>query len=275
MDDGITVNEPGGLAEIAADASQPTPRLVYVTPSHQFPTGVLMTLSRRLALLQWARQNGALIVEDDYDSEFRYSGSPIPALQGLDEHHCVLYLGTFSKVMFPGLRLGYAVVPPALMDIFRLAKWLCDRQCPIIDQAALAEFIKSGYLAQHIRRMRKVYDRRRRSLVDSLQQTYPQVSIPGDASGLHILARFQRERRGDEAFLTQILIDRAKKRGVGLFSARPHYWVEHKTQGDNPVERRAAALDCELIFGFGNISEADIQRAIAKLSPILQPISGD
>lgn len=275
-DEGIKVNEPGGLADIAADASWPTPRLVYVTPSHQFPTGVLMTLSRRLALLRWARQNGALIIEDDYDSEFRYSGSPIPALQGLDEHNCVLYVGTFSKVMFPGLRLGYMVVPPALIDVFRRAKWLCDRQCPLIDQAALAEFIQGGYLAQHIRKMRNVYDRRRRSLVDSLQQAAPGVNIPGDASGLHILARFQRERRGDKAFLTQPLIDRAQALGVGLFSAGPHYWIADRTRlGRYAVEKETKTSDCELIFGFGNISEADIKNAIARISPILGPVSGN
>ncbi|PZO12875.1 MAG: PLP-dependent aminotransferase family protein [Leptolyngbya foveolarum] len=275
-DDGIRVNEPGGLADIAADNSQPTPRLVYVTPSHQFPTGVLMTLSRRLALLHWARQNGALIIEDDYDSEFRYSGSPIPALQGLDEHNCVLYVGTFSKVMFPGLRLGYVVVPPALIDVFRRAKWLCDRQCPLIEQAALAEFIKGGYLAQHIRRMRSVYDRRRRSLVDSLQQAAPGVNIPGDASGLHILARFQRERQGNETLLTQALIDRAQELGVGLFSAGPHYWIADRTRlGRHAVEKEIKTSDCELIFGFGNISEANIKSAIARISPTLWPVSGN
>ena len=261
-DDGIRVNEPGGLTEITADAAQPTPRLVYVTPSHQFPTGVLMTLSRRLALLQWAKQNGALIIEDDYDSEFRYSGSPIPALQGLDEYDRVLYVGTFSKVMFPGSRLGYVVVPPALAEIFRRAKWLCDRQCPLIEQATLAEFIKGGYLTQHIRRMRNIYDRRRRSLVDSLQQVAPRISIPGDASGLHILAQFQSARQSSEDFLSQALIRRASSLGVGLFSAGPHYWD-------------AAAPERELIFGFGNISEADIKRAIARIGPLLQPVSSD
>ncbi len=273
--DGIRVNEPGGLAETAAEVTQPTPRLIYVTPSHQFPTGVLMTLSRRLALLNWARENGALIVEDDYDSEFRYSGSPIPALQGLDEHDCVLYVGTFSKVMFPGLRLGYVVVPPALVDVFRRAKWLCDRQCSLIDQSALAEFIREGYLAQHIRRMRNVYDRRRRLLVESLRQSVPGVSIPGDASGLHILARF-----GDEARLSELLIRQAQGLGVGLFSAWPHYWSHYWSSDRTGLERSDAergseGLGCELIFGFGNISEADIKAAIAKLEPVFRRVLRD
>ena len=264
---GIRVNEPGGLVEISA--TRPTPRLAYVTPSHQFPTGGLMSLSRRLALLDWARRNEALIIEDDYDSEFRYSGSPIPALQGLDEHGCVLYVGTFSKVMFPGLRLGYIVLPPSWVDVFRRAKWLCDRQCSLIDQAALAEFIGSGGLAQHIRRMRTIYDRRRRSLVESLQQIMPDVLIPGDASGLHILARMPQGnaaswQQNDE--WTHSLIRQAEKLGVGLFSAGPHYCSAYGASLDSADD----FVGGELIFGFGNISEIDIKRAIAKIQPLLQ-----
>ncbi|NJM99325.1 MAG: PLP-dependent aminotransferase family protein [Phormidesmis sp. RL_2_1] len=148
---GLKLDGPDGLKAIAASRRV---RLVYVTPSHQFPTGVLMSLSRRLALLQWAQENNALIVEDDYDSEFRYSGRPIPALQGLDSHGRVLYVGTFSKVMFPGLQLGYVVVPESLIPVFRQAKWLCDRQSSLLNQYALTDFIGKGHLAKHVRRMR-------------------------------------------------------------------------------------------------------------------------
>ncbi len=162
---GLKVNETGGLRELSESLSElktQPPRLVYVTPSHQFPTGVLMSLSRRLAILQWAQQNDAFIVEDDYDSEFRYRSRPVPALQGLDTHERVLYVGTFSKVMFPGLRLGYVVLPPALMPLFLRAKWLSDRQNSLIDQQALSDFIQQGHLAKHVRRMRGIYEQRRR-----------------------------------------------------------------------------------------------------------------
>lgn len=260
---GILVEEPSGLAALSAQAA--SPRLVYVTPSHQFPTGVLMSLSRRLALLRWARETGSLIVEDDYDSEFRYSGSPIPALQGLDDMGRVLYVGTFSKLMFPGLRLGYVVLPPGLVDVFRQAKWLCDRQCALMEQAALANFIERGYLAQHVRRMRAIYDRRRRSLVTSIQQVVPDAVVPGDASGLHILV--QLPCKGD----APTLIRQAKSLGVGLFSTWPHYWQPtDSAKGDRTAIKAVEPSGCELIFGFGDIAEKDIKRAITTLAPLFQ-----
>ena len=258
--EGIRISESGGLIEATANLNRP-PKLIYVTPSHQFPTGVLMSLSRRLALLRWANEHNALIIEDDYDSEYRYSGRPIPALQGLDEHNRVIYTGTFSKVMFPGLRLGYAVIPLPLVAVFRRAKWLCDRQCSLIDQAALADFIQSGLLAAHIRRMRLIYERRRRSLVEKLQQAAPEVIIPGDASGLHILAKL-RTRKGDRQ-----LIDRAKAKGVSLFSIQAHYWPQ---KGDRQAELTADLFENELIFGFGGISQTQIERAIAHIQPLIQ-----
>lgn len=281
-EDGIRVNGLGGLVEIGATEAALEPRLVYVTPSHQFPLGVLMSLSKRLALLRWAKENGALIIEDDYDSEFRYSGSPIPALQGLDNDECVLYVGTFSKVMFPGLRLGYVVLPPSLVDVFRRAKWLCDRQCSLLEQAALAEFIRGGYLAGHIRRMRNIYDRRRRLLIEAIQQALPDVTIPGDASGLHILARWPQDgspHNGACNFLDRLLITQAKERGVSLFSARPHYWRSHQVSSpkgaahkrtaqnflDESAREDTTAIGCELIFGFGNIAADDIDAAMNRI----------
>ena len=279
-DGGIKVDGPDGLAEKGADRALPQLRLVYVTPSHQFPLGVLMPLSRRLALLRWAKANNALIIEDDYDSEFRYSGSPIPALQGLDDSGCVLYVGTFSKVMFPGLRLGYVVLPPSLVDVFRRAKWLCDRQCSLLEQAALAEFIQSGQLAAHIRRMRNVYERRRGLLIESLRQASPDVVIPGDASGLHILARWQCRNAGRDrnAYLSErALICRAKERDVGLFSALPHYWrspqlvsAEASAQRTLSPSSAVEADNHELIFGFGNITEGNIERAMDIVRPLFK-----
>ncbi len=141
-------------------------RLAYVTPGHQFPTGVPMSLVRRLALLEWAINAGAMIFEDDYDSEYRYSGRPIPALQGLDSRGVVLFAGTFSKVLFPSIRLAYLVVPPDLIDRFSALKSLSSRHAPVIDQAVLADFIVEGHFGRHIRRMREVYAERLTTLVD-------------------------------------------------------------------------------------------------------------
>jgi GntR family transcriptional regulator / MocR family aminotransferase len=135
-------------------------RLIYVTPGHQFPLGVTMSLARRLQLLQWAQDSGALIFEDDYDSEFRYSGSPIPALQGLDRNQRVLYAGSFSKVLFPSLRLGYLVVPQSLVNAVEAVKSLTSRHAPLLDQAVLCDFITQGHFGRHLRRMRLIYAER-------------------------------------------------------------------------------------------------------------------
>ncbi|HEX7038174.1 MAG TPA: PLP-dependent aminotransferase family protein [Pseudomonadales bacterium] len=166
-------------------------RLVYVTPSHQFPTGVSMSLPRRLALLDWAARRGAVIVEDDYDSEYRYHGPPLPAMQGLMTNAPVIYCGSFSKVMFPGLRIGYAIVPSELITPFRRLKWLTDRQNPGLEQAALADFIADGHLERHIRRMRRLYGQRRAVLVESLAEHFGEAAqVLGDAAGMHVMVRF-------------------------------------------------------------------------------------
>lgn len=132
-------------------------RLAYITPAHQFPLGTSMSLPRRLALLEWARTQGAVIFEDDYDAEYRYAGRPVPALQGLDRHGVVCFSGTFSKVLFPSLRLGYLVVPPDLVDRVAAAKSVISRHAPLLDQAVLCDFIVDGHFGRHIRRMREVY----------------------------------------------------------------------------------------------------------------------
>jgi GntR family transcriptional regulator/MocR family aminotransferase len=135
-------------------------RLVYVTPGHQFPLGTTMSLTRRLQLLEWARKSGAVIFEDDYDSEYRYSGRPIPALQGLDSSASVLYAGSFSKVLFPALRLGYIVIPFDLLHHFEAALSLTVRHAPLLEQLVLNDFIIEGHFGRHLRRMREVYAER-------------------------------------------------------------------------------------------------------------------
>jgi GntR family transcriptional regulator/MocR family aminotransferase len=145
-------------------------RLIYVTPGHQFPVGTTMTLSRRLALLESARKSGTLIFEDDYDSEYRYSGRPIPALQGFDRNGLVIFAGSFSKVLFPSLRLGYLVIPPDLPEFFAAAISLTTRHAPLPEQAVLCDFITEGHFGRHLRRMREVYAQRLSVLLESARE---------------------------------------------------------------------------------------------------------
>ncbi|HEX6087325.1 MAG TPA: PLP-dependent aminotransferase family protein [Thermoanaerobaculia bacterium] len=142
-------------------------RLLYVTPAHQFPLGMTMTLARRLELLEWARTSGALLFEDDYDSEYRYSGRPVPSLQGLDSAGRVLFSGTFNKVLFPSLRIAYLVVPPELVDRFAAALAVTRRHAPLLDQAVLCDFITEGHFGRHLRRMRQIYAERLSVLMES------------------------------------------------------------------------------------------------------------
>jgi len=164
-------------------------RLVYVTPSHQFPLGVALSLANRLQLLEWAAQNDAWIIEDDFDSEYRYESKPIPALQGLDRNGLVIYVGTFSKVLFPSLRFGYLIVPEDLVDTFLAARWVSDRCPPLIEQAALADFIAEGHLASHIRRMRTLYMERRAVMIESIRERLGDLLETWDAeAGMHTIA---------------------------------------------------------------------------------------
>jgi GntR family transcriptional regulator/MocR family aminotransferase len=160
-------------------------RLVFVTPGHQFPLGVTMSLPRRLELLEWARKSDALIFEDDYDSEYRYSGRPIPALQGLDSNGLVLFAGSFSKVLFPSLRLGYLVIPLDLVTYFAAAKSLTTRHASMLDQAVLSDFISEGHFGRHLRRMREVYAERRSVLLECTRQRLTGLlEISGVEAGL-------------------------------------------------------------------------------------------
>lgn len=159
-----------GLDVAAGAALEPGARLVYVTPSHQFPLGMTMSLPRRLALLDWASGAGAWVVEDDFDSEYRYEGRPLASLQGLDDDGRVVYVGTFSKFMFPSLRLGYIVAPRALVDAFVAARAMSGRHSPSVEQAVLTDFIEEGHFGRHIRRMRTLYRERQTFLVNALRE---------------------------------------------------------------------------------------------------------
>ena len=229
--DGIVVGEIGGKA-----------RLAYVTPSHQLPQ-VSMSLARRLELVEWARRSGAVIIEDDYDSEYRYVGAPLPALQGLSEGVPTVYLGTFSKVMFPSLRIGYVIVPEELVKPFTAAKWLDDRHTPLLEQAALADFLREGHLERHVRRMRRLYSRRREVLVESLQRHFGQrAALSGDAAGMHILVRLDHLE----------IAHRADAKRVVLTSAAACYLTE--------------APRNEFLFAFSAIPERSIREGVKRLA---------
>ncbi|HVW68053.1 MAG TPA: PLP-dependent aminotransferase family protein [Steroidobacteraceae bacterium] len=183
----VPVDAEGLLCDRLGDGA----RLAYVTPTHQFPTGVALSLRRRLELIAWARERRAIVIEDDYDSEYRYGGAPMPALQGLVGEVPVIYCGTFSKVMFPGLRVGYLVVPRSMIATFTRAKWLADRHTAVHQQATLYHFMREGHLERHIRKMRRVYGLRRAALMEALQRYFgDRASVLGEAAGMHAYVRF-------------------------------------------------------------------------------------
>jgi GntR family transcriptional regulator/MocR family aminotransferase len=182
-----------GIDVGAGIRSAPKARAVFVTPSHQFPTGVVLSMTRRLELLNWARETNAWIVEDDYASEFRYGGRALASLQGLDERERVIYVGTLNKALFPGLRLGYAVVPPALLKAFITARYLVDRQPSSLAQAVVADFIEEGHFAAHIRRMRLQYRDQRDVLVAALRHRLGnEMTVDPPDQGMHLVAYLRR-----------------------------------------------------------------------------------
>ena len=184
----IPVDEEG-LDVAEGERQTPDARLAYVTPSHQYPTGALMSLRRRLALLAWAERNQAWIIEDDYDSEYRYEGHPIASLQGLDNGQRVIYVGSFSKVLFPSLRLGYLIAPPELVDVLTVARLANDHSSPVFAQAVTTDFIVGGHFARHIRQMRTVYQERQAALLEATQSLLDDTLIvDAKPAGLHDMA---------------------------------------------------------------------------------------
>lgn len=178
----IPVDGEGLVVELGIERA-PEARLVYLTPSHQFPLGVTMSLSRRLAILDWARGANAYILEDDYDSEFRFETRPLATLQGLDDGERVIYIGTFSKVLFPALRIGYLILPPALVDSFLKVRRLVDIHSPMLEQAVLAEFMTGGHFVRHLRRMRTLYAERRAALLKAVKELPLEIDSP--QAGIH------------------------------------------------------------------------------------------
>lgn len=195
----VPVDRSGLIVQAGVDAA-PTAKAAFVTPSHQYPLGVALSMGRRLELIAWARQAGAWILEDDYASEFRYAGAPLASLQGLDGGERVIYMGTLNKALFPGLRLGYLVAPRALVEPFAALRRLADRQPPSITQAIALDFMESGQFAAHIRRRRLAYKAQRDALAEALDRRLGHVLEPDvPDQGMHLIAYFRDGRCDVEA----------------------------------------------------------------------------
>ncbi len=246
---GVAVDSDG--LDCTALAALPDCRMAYVTPSHQYPTGVVMSLARRLELLAWAERSGGWIVEDDYDGEYRYSGAPLAPLAALDRNGRVLYVGTFSKVAFPALRLGYLVLPKQLVEPFSRGRALMVRHSEVGTQTVMAQFMAQGHFQRHIRRMRRAALSRRNALMAGWPVDIPGVGeLPEMVAGLHVkvdVDNFARERW---------LVEKALEVGVEL-NGLGDYWLP-----DTPaaVDKKAG-----LVLGFAAVGEAGIAEALGKL----------
>jgi GntR family transcriptional regulator/MocR family aminotransferase len=248
----VPVDNSGINVEVGLSTA-PEARLAYVTPARQSPLGAVLSLERRARLLEWARARSAWIFEDDYDSEFRYEGRPLPALQGLDRHGVVIYSGTFAKTMFPGLRIAYAVLPDALVDPFASALSILHRYVPVLPQLALCDFIAEGHLGRHLRRMRLLYAERREALLGALQSELgDQLEIVGSSAGLEVVAR-----------LPPLVNDRAVAKlalplGVELLPLS-RYAIRSTSRGG-------------LVLGFAAVSAARSRRAVPLLRAALAQV---
>lgn len=229
-------------------------RAVFVTPSHQYPLGVTMSASRRFQLLDWAEASGSWIFEDDYDSEYRYESRPIASLQGLDSNSRVIYIGTFSKVLFPSLRLGYVVIPPDLVDHFVAVRRVMDLGSPGFLQAVLADFIREGHFSRHIRRMRTLYAERRNALAMCLNQEFgSSVKVLGGEAGMHLVITFTK---------------RVDDRQMARIAASQHLWVLPLSTcyiGKPTMEG--------FILGFSSTPVNEIPNAVRKLRVLSAPPS--
>lgn len=247
----INVDQVGMKTSALSRLTRHNVRAIYVTPSHQFPTGAVLNLSRRLELLNWAKETGAIVIEDDFDSEFRYRGSPIPAMKTLDKEEQVIYLSTFTKVLYPSLAIAFMVVPQKLVPLYARTRWLMGDQTSIQLQEALAEFITSDQLKRHAKRMRHTYALRRKALVEAIEHDLSDcATIYGDPAGLSIMIRVESELADDE------ILRRASQRGVALTSTRRCY-TRNAVQG-------------EFILGYGNLTEEQIVAGVREFRNLLR-----
>src|SRR5215813_3287096 len=245
-----------GLDISAIATTHSSARVAYVTPSHQYPMGVTMSLSRRLALLDWANRSSAWILEDDYDSEYRYVARPLAALQGLDKSGRVIYIGTFSKVLFPALRIGYVVAPPDLVEAFTQARATLGWCCPVMDQVVLADFISEGHFTRHIRRMRSIYAERQAALIEALdREAGDLLEVNRADAGIHIRCSL-REAIDDRAVAKEALA-----LGVVAHPLSAFYL------GDTARARHG------LVLGYGAYNVRQIREGVAILATALRTVA--
>ncbi|KVM83110.1 PLP-dependent aminotransferase family protein [Burkholderia stagnalis] len=244
-----------GLAPHPDDWRARTPKLVYITPSHQYPLGAVMSLERRLALVAQARAAGAWIVEDDYDSEFRHHGAPLAAVQGLADDAPVIYLGTFSKVMFPALRIGFLVAPPALARALRETAGALMLHGRAIEQRALADFIDAGHFTRHLRRMRRLYAERRAALQDALERHLrTQLTVSGGAGGMHLSARL-------DVPVADTALSRVAQANGLILRPLSSFCLPGTEQGYNG-----------LVLGYGGVPAAQMDRLARRIGEMIERV---
>jgi GntR family transcriptional regulator / MocR family aminotransferase len=225
-------------------------RAAYVTPSHQYPLGSTMSASRRFQFLNWAQTFGSWIIEDDYDSEFRFESLPIASLQGLDHNARVIYIGTFSKVLFPSLRLGYMVIPVDLVDHFKAVRQAIDIFPPYLNQEIVADFMLEGHFSRHLRRMRLLYGERHMALVESLQKEFGDtLEVHGVDAGLHLAVTLQ------EGLDDRELAMSAARTGLWLWPLSTSYFLKPARQG--------------FVLGYGSTAAAEMPQAVRRLKTVL------
>jgi GntR family transcriptional regulator/MocR family aminotransferase len=225
-------------------------KLVYITPSHETPLGVVMSLDRRKQLLNWAHKTGTFILEDDFDNEFRYAGKPTPALQGLDQGDSVIYMASFWKILYPVLRLSYMILPKRLVPIVERAKSLIERDLPLLEQKALADFITEGHLERYIKRTRELYGKRRVALIHALTKHFgKRAAILDSTSGMDMVVRFNVTLDEDK------MLEMAQQAKISLVSTRPYYL-------DEPTAH-------EFIMGFGHLDVEHIENSIGQFAALV------
>jgi GntR family transcriptional regulator/MocR family aminotransferase len=243
----VPVDQEGLMVDIGIERA-PQARLVYLTPSHQFPLGVTMSLPRRLALLEWAKRANAYLLEDDYDSEFRFGTRPLATLQGLDDADRVIYIGTFSKVLFPSLRVGYMILPPALVDPFLKVRRLIDIHSPMLEQAVLADFMIEGHFTRHLRRMRTLYAERRSALLEAACELPLEIDSP--EAGIHCVGWLP-DGKDD-----RILANKAANYDLNL-TPISNFSIE-------PLVRKG------FLLGYGGYTVQDIKDGVRRLEDLLR-----
>lgn len=219
--------------------------IAFVMPSHQYPLGIVMPIKRRMSLLRWAdEQEGRYIIEDDYDSEFRYKGKPIPALQGYDSHDKVIYMGTFSKSIAPAIRMSYMVLPKSLLELYRVRSSFLNSTVSKVDQMILKKFIEEGYYERHLNKTRALYKNRHDMLLGCLKSLQECCVISGENAGVHLLLHFQNGETEEE------LIDKAKIKGVKVYGLSEYYIEPQKNQ------------QATILLGYANMNEEKIKEAV-------------